>query len=31
MLRTLRLAADQVKATEARFAEMCVRREFGPD
>jgi len=31
MLRTLRLAADQVKATAARFAETCVRREFGPD
>ena len=31
MLRTLRLAADQVKATEACFAEMCVRRQFGQD
>jgi CRP-like cAMP-binding protein len=30
MLRTLQLAADQVKATEARFAEMCIRRQFGP-
>lgn len=31
MLRTLQLSADQVKATEARLAEMCVRRQFGPD
>ena len=31
MVRTLRLVAEQVKATEARFAEMCVHRQFGPD
>jgi CRP/FNR family transcriptional regulator, cyclic AMP receptor protein len=31
MLRTLQLAADRVKATEARFAEMCVTRPFGQD
>jgi CRP-like cAMP-binding protein len=31
MLRTLRLAAEQVKATEACLAEMCVRRQSGWD